>query len=147
MTSTATTTTSRKFLRLLAVAIAMFSLAACLNGEQQTTFDLVNQSRAAHGRRALAEDTTATTKAQAWAEHLARRGSLAHSHLPSGMGGGWRYLGENVGYGGSIHAVHNGYMNSPGHKANILNSRFTHMGVGVAKANGRVYTVIVFVQR
>ncbi|ETT82672.1 CAP domain-containing protein [Viridibacillus sp. FSL R5-0477] len=48
------------------------------------------------------------------------------------------YAGENIAAGKSTpEAVMNSWMNSPGHKANMLNSRFTHIGVGYA--NGGPY--------
>lgn len=134
-------------LRAVALVFVVFATAACMNGEQQTAFDLVNQTRSQHGRTILLEDASASDKAQAWAEHLAAKGSLSHSNLPSGIDAGWKALGENVGYGGSIQAVHQGYMNSPGHRSNILDAGFTHMGVGVAKKGNLVFTVQVFVRR
>ena len=126
---------------------ALLLAARGMNADQQRTFDLVNQSRAAAGLPALKEDNTATKKAQAWAEHLAAKGSLSHSNLASGMDDGWKALGENVGYGASIDHVHTQYMNSTGHRNNILNRGYTHLGTGVAQGNGRTYTVHVFVTR
>jgi uncharacterized protein YkwD len=54
---------------------------------------------------------------------------------------GWTSLGENVAYGyGSVDAVMNGWMGSSGHRANLLNASFTHVGVGqVAGGNGTPY--------
>lgn len=123
-------------------------LAACgMNADQQRAFDLVNQSRSSSRVATLHHDETAKNKAQAWAEHLARQGKLSHSNLASGMDDGWKALGENVGYGGSIDRVHTQFMNSSGHRQNILNAGFTHLGVGVAQGNGRTYVVHVFVKR
>lgn len=123
-------------------------LAACgMNADQQRAFDLVNQSRSSSGIASLEQDNTAKKKAQAWAEHLARQGKLAHSNLASGMDDGWKALGENVGYGSSIDHVHQQFMNSSGHRKNILNAGYTHLGVGVAQGNGRTYVVHVFVKR
>ena len=56
-------------------------------------------------------------------------------------------LGENVGYGATIASVHRGYMNSSGHRQNILDRRFNYIGVGYAKSGNRVYTVQVFMKR
>lgn len=146
---TSTRRTNKGRLGFLVVLLSgALLLAACgMNADQQRAFDLVNQSRAAAGLPALHHDNTAKDKAQAWAEHLAAKGSLSHSNLASGMDSGWTALGENVGYGGSIDHVHTQYMNSSGHRANILNKGFTHLGTGVAQGNGRTYTVQVFVKR
>jgi uncharacterized protein YkwD len=54
-------------------------------------------------------------------------------------------LGENVGSGPSVEAIQAAFMNSPGHRANILNPEFNWAGAGVAVAgNGTVYVVQVF---
>jgi len=59
---------------------------------------------------------------------------------------GWMALGENVAYGyGSVESVMAGWMNSSGHRANILNANFTHVGLGRATAaNGTLYWTQVF---
>lgn len=49
----------------------------------------------------------------------------------------YRTAGENIAAGyQSAEAVVNGWMNSPGHRANILNPEFTHLGVGYFKTDG-----------
>lgn len=130
------------------VLTAAFLLGACMSPDQQTAFDKVNASRTTRAVPALHEDETANSKAQQWAEHLASIGRLEHSNLASGMDRSWKRLGENVGYSTKgISAVHQQFMTSTSHRANILNRQFTHVGVGVAHANGRTYVVQVFVQR
>lgn len=53
--------------------------------------------------------------------------------------------GENIAYGqSSPEAVMNAWMNSPGHRANILNSAFTSIGVGCYEKNGRLYWTQIF---
>jgi uncharacterized protein YkwD len=52
----------------------------------------------------------------------------------------YRSAGENIARGQATpQAVVNAWMNSSGHRANILNSSFTHIGVGYAE-NGRYWT-------
>ncbi len=140
--------TRRRHLRIVPVMIAgALLLASCMSSDQSAAFDKVNASRTTRSVSALADDNTAQEKAQAWAEHLASSNTLQHSNLAHGMDGQWKRLAENVGYGSSIGAVHQQFMTSSGHRANILDSRFTHVGVGVAKGHGRVFVVQVFVQR
>lgn len=139
--------------RVLRVAIAALlvlvmgaTLTSCRTSEQTRVADLVNQTRAQYGRSYLRDNLQLDQKAQAWAEYLARKNSLSHSNLPSGITYQWRSLAENVGYGGSIEQVHRAYMNSPGHRANILDPRWNYMGTGVAWRGNRVFTVQVFMQ-
>ena len=83
---------------------------------------------------------------------MARTGQLAHSNLSDGLGSlRWRSLGENVGYSSptsnTLLTIHNLFVKSAPHRANLLNSKFTHMGVGVAKdSRGRVWVAEVFAQ-
>lgn len=137
--------------RLGFVAVLMtgaFLLAACgMTPDQQHAFDKVNGSRSSRSIATLAQDNTAQEKAQAWAEHLASSNRLAHSDLAAGMDRGWKRLGENVGYGSSVGGVHQQFMESASHRANILNNKFTHVGVGVAQGHGRTFVVHVYVQR
>ena len=137
----------RRFTSLLFLVLAVIGLAASWTDEQCEVMLHVNASRDAAGRSDLNWDEDLGRKAQAWAEHLARQGYLSHSNLSDGAPAGWQRLGENVGYGPSIASVHQGYMNSSGHRANILDSRFNFIGVGYAKSGSRVYTVQVFMKR
>ena len=42
----------------------------------------------------------------------------------------YRYAGENLAGAPTVEQAHTGLMNSPGHRANILNPNFTHIGIG-----------------
>ena len=86
-------------------------------------------------------------------ENMARQEKLAHEldgKKPServkeaGYPGG--FVGENVAYGATTaEEVVSGWMESEGHRANILNKNFTEIGVGVAKASdGTLYFTQVF---
>lgn len=55
----------------------------------------------------------------------------------------WRMLGENVGVGGGVASLHQAFMDSPAHKANILFG-FDYVGVGVTKSNGRMWVTVTF---
>ena len=56
----------------------------------------------------------------------------------------WSLLGENVGVGSTVDSLHTAFMNSPAHAANILHSAYKFQGVGVAKANGRMWVTVIF---
>ncbi len=111
----------------------------------------VNASRAAAGLPAVRENLQLDEKADAWARHLRDVCDLSHSHLSEGAPGNWLKLGENVGYGGDIAQVHDAYMNSPGHRANILDPAFQWVGTAAVWGNcpdgsHRVFTVQEFMK-
>jgi uncharacterized protein YkwD len=56
----------------------------------------------------------------------------------------WSVLGENVGVGGDVDSLHQAFMNSPAHKANILYSSFRHVGIGVRERSGRMWVTVIF---
>ncbi len=73
-------------------------------------------------------------RAQKWAEWMAQHNSLVHSHLVMG-GTNYNTMGENIAMGFTdIDSVMNGWMNSSGHRRNILNRQFNHAGFGYARA-------------
>ena len=50
----------------------------------------------------------------------------------------WQGEGENVGVGATPQSIEGAFMASPPHRANILGA-YTHVGVGVVVANGRIW--------
>lgn len=80
--------------------------------------------------------------AQKHAEWMASRGSLQHSSLNLS----YRYRGENIAYNQKTEeTVTKDWMKSSGHRQNILNRKFTHVGFGCAKTeNGNPYWCAVF---
>ncbi|MFC4644887.1 CAP domain-containing protein [Streptomyces mangrovi] len=103
--------------------------------------DLTNRERARAGLRPLAVDPLLTTAAQAHCADMVARAFYSHTS-PEGSqpwdraaaaGSTRRTIGENIACGQRSPAeVVEGWMNSPGHRANILKPAFTHIGVGYA---------------
>jgi len=93
-----------------------------------------NASRAAAGLPGLQIDGQLSSVAQAWANHLAAANALSHNGALRGQVSNWTNLGENVGMAADIPSVQRAFMNSPEHRANILNSKYTLMGVGSASS-------------
>jgi uncharacterized protein YkwD len=92
----------------------------------------VNQIRAYYGFGALSSNGTLNNAAQACADRMAASNSMTHSSPTPGFG----YWGENIAHGyGSQASVFNAWMNSAGHRANILNSHYRYMGLGYASGN------------
>jgi uncharacterized protein YkwD len=91
-----------------------------------------NQARAAAGLPALQQTADLNAVAQRWAQHLAAANALSHNPALASQITNWTVLGENVGMAGDIPSVQKAFMASAHHRDNILDSRFTQMGVGSA---------------
>ena len=115
------------------------------SSSQLTVQSQINQTRSANGRAGLPMNRTLANKAQNWAQYLASIGRLVHSNLASGVPSGWEALAENVGYGPSLGVVHQAFLGSSGHRANILGP-YNSVGTGVAWRGSLVYVVHVFMR-
>ena len=92
----------------------------------------INSLRAAHGVGPLSVNSSLVSMADGWAVHLAGVGSLSHNPNLAGQApGGWRLLGENVGVGPDLSALQAAFTASPEHYANMIDPRFSEIGVGV----------------
>lgn len=115
---------------------------------------LVNQQRAARGLAALSVDGRITTAAQNHSNYQASKGKMTHTGAGgtnagqriTAAGYAWSRWAENVAAGQpDCSSVVNAWMNSSGHRANILNANLKAIGVGAAKsANGAVYWTMDF---
>lgn len=104
----------------------------------------VNSSRAAVGLRPYSYQADLSSVARRWAQHMAATGLLQHNPSLATQVTGWRYVGENVGYGPSDVSIETAFMASPPHRANILDHDFTQVGIGEATWGGRVWVSQVF---
>ncbi|MGX1135455.1 RNA polymerase sigma factor (sigma-70 family) [Streptomyces glaucescens] len=106
---------------------------------------LVNKERAAAGCGPLTEDAQLNRAAQGHSDDMATRNFFDHTN-PDGADPGqrttaagyrWSTYGENIARGQQTpQAVMESWMNSPGHRANILNCSFKDIGVGVHEGSG-----------
>ncbi len=106
-----------------------------------------NTERTSRSLTALTADSCVDRYAETHAARLVAEKKLYHQDLkPILAACNLNTVGENVAYGfPSGQAVTEGWMNSSGHRANILNSRFRLLGVGAAQSNEGVwYAVQVF---
>lgn len=135
-------------LALFAVALVLITTAfrSCMTNEQNISFDMVNNSRAAHGLPPLEYNFYAHKKAQNYANYLAQNQMLVHSRSTAGLEEiNWSIVGENIGRGYNLEGIHQAFMSSPTHKANILDPNYDWLGVGIAKNGDIFYVVHTFV--
>jgi len=117
----------------------------------QAVLSQVNAARAQNGLRALTLDANMNRAAAVRAAELAQSFSHTRPNGSRGMtalneaGVSYRTAGENIASGQqTAQAVVSAWMNSSGHRANILSASFGRMGVGQATIGGRTYWVQLF---
>ena len=112
---------------------------------EKQMLDLVNKERVANGLNPLAPDPELTEVARKHSADMFARGYFAHD-TPEGLSPFDRMrqanvrfatAGENLALAPTIPVAHNGLMNSPGHRANILRREFGRVGIGVMDAGMR----------
>ena len=109
-----------------------------------------NAFRTANCVPVLAPDAALAAVAQNWAVQLAAAGVLSHNpYAAQQIPSGWTRMGENVamvgGYADPVSRMIVNWENSSGHRANMLDLRYTSMGAGFATdAGGRSWGVQVF---
>jgi uncharacterized protein YkwD len=120
---------------------------------QTTVVSTVNQHRSQAGQAGVVVDGRLTAAAQGHSDDMARRQTMTHSGGDGTDGGqrirnagyGWNTWAENVAAGQSTAAdVMSSWLNSPGHRANILNGGVAHIGVAATTgSNGVTYWTMV----
>ena len=108
-----------------------------------------NADRAANGLAGLCLNGQLSGFAQNWANQMASMQSLVHQNIGGLIGStDFSTMGENIlvapgNY--SAGEMESAWMNSPSHRANILNGAFTQVGVGIAYGpDGRVWVCVDF---
>ena len=125
-----------------------------VNSMEKQVASLTNSKRKASGLGNLTLDSQLSKLARMKAEDMAKKGYFSHTSPTYGSafdmmkkyGVSYRTAGENIAKGQKTpEAVMKGWMNSSGHRANILSSAYTHIGVGYAKdSKGNTYWVQIF---
>jgi len=111
---------------------------------------LVNRARAENGLEPVEVDPTIRDVARAYSTTMFQQGFFAHidqngatpfDRMRAG-GATFRAAGENLALAPTVQIAHDGLMNSPGHRANILNPRYRRIGIGVADGgmHGKMFT-------
>ena len=115
--------------------------SATATGDVARVVELVNAERAKAGCSAVTVNSKLTKAAQDHSADMAANGNMSHTGSDGSppdqritrAGYSWSTYGENVAYGYSTpEQVMQGWMNSPGHRENILNCAFEEIGVGLS---------------
>lgn len=131
------------------------SVSQTVSGKQAQVVNLVNKERESRGLSPLATDIKLQKLAQMKAEDMAKKGYFSHTSPTYGSafdmmaqyGLSYRTAGENIAKGQkTAESVMNGWMNSQGHRANILSNSYMKVGVGYATdEKGTPYWVQMFI--
>ena len=131
----------RIVLGVVALALALAPVAASgtttLNGSERSLLDAVNDARAAHDLRPLQVDPTLVRAARAHSASLLRDDVFTHGAFAARLarhGARGPAFGENLAWGtgslASASSIVRAWLDSPGHRANLLRPGWSRIGIG-----------------
>jgi len=147
-----------RFLRLFLAATFLFFLAPIVraqsvplpeNDSERQLFEALNRERAAHSLQALQWDHSLFKAARLHALRMVNLNQLEHQ-LPNepnleerlaAAGARFSVIAENIAVGPNPNTIHSGWMDSPGHRKNILDARLNSVGIAVVRGTGGLFAV------
>jgi len=124
--------------------------SSILTAEEMQMFNLVNQERVKMGLKPLKIHEGLVKLARLKSKDMIDLGYFAHQSPTYGSpfdmmrsaGISYTYAGENLAGASTVSRAHTSLMNSPGHRANILNANYTHIGIGIVNGGpyGKMFT-------
>lgn len=125
------------------------STTTAMTTDEKEVFDLINNQRIQNGLSALKLDTETLRVARIKAQDMVDNNYFSHNsptygspfQMLNSFKISYKTAGENIAGNSSNSSAVTAWMNSSGHKANILNSSFNYTGIGVVKSSkyGKVY--------
>jgi cysteine-rich secretory family protein len=126
----------------------LVSVPSTASSSQEADFvSRINAERASRGLSTLVVKSDLTAVARDWSGHMAAAGAISHDPNLGGKISGWTMLGDNVGKGPSVSAIHQAFMDSDTHRHIILDTDFNQVGVGVVKSGDVIYVTEIFARR
>lgn len=104
----------------------------------------VNQERASAGLPALSVASDLVDVATRHSQRMASSGRLYHNPNLGSEVSGWERVTENVGRGPDARPIHDAFMASSTHAANVLDGGVTQVGIGVVWVDGTLWVTQVF---
>lgn len=128
-----------------------------LTADEQQMLNLVNQERRQRGLNELRIHEGLVKLARLKSQDMINLGYFAHQSPTYGSpfdmmrnaGIAYTYAGENLAGAPTVARAHTSLMNSPGHRANILNPNYTHVGIGIVNGGnyGKMFTQMFIRER
>lgn len=117
--------------------------------DEKILFEAANFERVSNGLEALKWDATLAAAAKAHLREIVAHNSLSHQFSGEAdltarahdAGAHFRMVAENIALADAVDELHIAWMNSPGHRGNILNPKFTSVGIAVQKRGDRYFAV------
>lgn len=120
-----------------------------LTADEQEVFDLINNQRVSAGLQALQIDAEVQNVVRAKAQDMVNNNYFSHTSPTYGSpfdmlksyGISYKAAGENIAGNSTNQGAVNAWMNSEGHKANILSNNYNYTGIGVVNSPkyGKIY--------
>jgi uncharacterized protein YkwD len=146
-------------LALLAVVIFSFFPLCCYGqsspgSPEQILFQSANRERAVHGLSPLRWNALLAEAAQRHAVLLAQRNALSHqfpgepdlASRAAHEGARFSKIAENVALGPSAETLHQQWMKSPPHRANLLDPQMNSVGIAIARRGETLFAVEDFAE-
>lgn len=121
-----------------------------IGAEEQQMLALINKERTSRGLKALTLDSALSNVAERKSKDMIANNYFSHQSPTYGspfemmkqFGIAYRSAGENIACNRSVEAAHQALMESQGHRENILNAGFTHIGLGIVDGGpcGKMFT-------
>jgi hypothetical protein len=135
---------------LLSTAVAPASAAPAPADAERQFFDLMNAERTNAGLAPLVSDPAIYPISHEWSQSMADANVLSHrpdlrAQIEARVTRDWRRIGENVGRGPDVAGLHTAFMNSPGHRANVLGD-YNRVAIAVVVSNGTIWVTFNFMK-
>jgi len=133
----------------MCVAQAQGQAGQFVPSQADRLFALANQARMQHGARQLTWDDALAEAARRHCMLMAQEGPISHRYggepdlaeRAGQAGARFSLIEENVAIGPTGEEIHEEWMHSPGHRANLLNPQVNRVGIAVVASRGELYAV------
>jgi hypothetical protein len=113
-------------------------------------FALLNRARAEAGLPPMSHDAPLADTSRSWSATMGSKNLLHHDpNLGAAITRvepNWRSAAENVGMGYGVQQLHDAFMASAGHRANIMSPKFNRVGIGVIHVDTKIWVTVRFIE-
>ena len=140
--------TARK-IAIVLVALVVMTVGLALPahaGAEGDFLSKINAARSSAGLPPVSMHSDLVPDARNHSAEMMAAGQIYHSSNLAGVASGWEALAENVGAGPTVDSLHSAFMNSSGHRANILGD-YNYVGVGVVSDGELLWATVIFMRK